>query len=126
MELFYGIRRHPICFSVLVRRPQVRERVGAQTTEEGLTRKYLTPTLAPVRQKIGECMEGQESDKRGREPSEVVRLRQAVAIRLARRCRWVIQGCLREEEWQDADREFFFIINEGIRHFSEECRCPLH
>jgi hypothetical protein len=25
-------------------------------------------------------------------------------------CRHIIQGCLREEEWQDADREFFDVI----------------
>ena len=33
-----------------------------------------------------------------------------VAWRLARKCRNVVQACLREEEWGDADREFFQII----------------
>lgn len=36
------------------------------------------------------------------------------AIRIARRCRHVIQVCLREEEWPDADREFYRIIREGL------------
>jgi hypothetical protein len=30
-----------------------------------------------------------------------------VAIRIARRCRHAVQACLREEEWADADREFY-------------------
>jgi hypothetical protein len=37
-----------------------------------------------------------------------------LALRLARRCRHIIQACLREEEWQDADREFYLIIREGL------------
>lgn len=37
------------------------------------------------------------------------------AQRIARQCRWVIQGCLREEEWIDADREFERIILEGLK-----------
>lgn len=39
------------------------------------------------------------------------------AIRIARRCRHVIQVCLREEEWIDADREFYRIIREGLEEF---------
>lgn len=35
--------------------------------------------------------------------------------RLARQCRGVIQNCLGEEEWQDAESEFFDIIAEGTR-----------
>ena len=35
-----------------------------------------------------------------------------VAWRLARECRQIVQGCLREEEWQDADREFFEVIRK--------------
>jgi hypothetical protein len=36
------------------------------------------------------------------------------ARRLARDCRKIVQGCLREEKWQDADREFFEIIRPGL------------
>jgi hypothetical protein len=36
--------------------------------------------------------------------------REALAMRLAQDCRYIIQGCLREEEWQDADQEFFEVI----------------
>ena len=36
------------------------------------------------------------------------------AIRIARRCRHVIQVCLREEEWGDADREFYRICREEL------------
>lgn len=42
------------------------------------------------------------------------------AIRIARRCRHLVQGCLREEEWADADREFYRIARqeiESIRKF---------
>jgi hypothetical protein len=38
----------------------------------------------------------------------------ALAIRLARACRNVIQAVLREEEWADADREFYLVIRQGI------------
>lgn len=40
---------------------------------------------------------------------------QALAWRLARACRRVVQCCLREEEWADADREFYAIIFMGLR-----------
>ena len=36
------------------------------------------------------------------------------AIRIARRCRWLIQSCLREEEWGDADREFYLVVREEL------------
>ena len=36
------------------------------------------------------------------------------AIRIARRCRYLIQACLREEEWGDADREFYLVIREEL------------
>ena len=39
------------------------------------------------------------------------------AIRIALRCRHVIQVCLREEEWPDADREFYRIIRQGLEEF---------
>lgn len=38
----------------------------------------------------------------------------ALAIRLALRCRHIIQACLREEEWADADREFYLTIREEL------------
>lgn len=36
--------------------------------------------------------------------------RERLAMQLAQACRYIIQGCLREEEWQDADEEFFDVI----------------
>jgi hypothetical protein len=36
------------------------------------------------------------------------------AISIARRCRSIIQVCLREEEWADADREFYRICREEL------------
>ncbi len=39
------------------------------------------------------------------------------AIRMAQRCRWLIQACLREEEWGDADREFYLVLREELEHF---------
>jgi hypothetical protein len=35
------------------------------------------------------------------------------AWRIAQECREIVQSCLREEEWGDADREFFRIISGG-------------
>jgi hypothetical protein len=40
--------------------------------------------------------------------------RDKVAWRLAQECRSIVQVCLREEEWQDADREFFGVISNGL------------
>lgn len=37
------------------------------------------------------------------------------AWRLAQRCRSIVQGCLREEEWLDADREFCTAIRDEIQ-----------
>lgn len=37
-----------------------------------------------------------------------------LALRLARQCRRVVQCCLREEEWAEADREFAAIIAVGL------------
>jgi len=36
------------------------------------------------------------------------------AWQMAQQCRRIIQACLREEEWQDADHEFFGVIREGL------------
>lgn len=38
------------------------------------------------------------------------RKREEVAMQIARDCRYIIQSCLREEEWQDADQEFYEVI----------------
>ena len=35
-------------------------------------------------------------------------------LNIARRCRHVVQACLREEEWIDADQEFYQIIREAL------------
>ena len=37
-----------------------------------------------------------------------------LAMRLARQCRRIVQACLREEEWPEADREFYLVIREGL------------
>lgn len=39
------------------------------------------------------------------------------ACRIAVRCRNIIQVCLREEEWLDADREFYRIAREVLEEF---------
>lgn len=40
---------------------------------------------------------------------------QVVAMRLARRCRYIVQGCLREDEWADCDAEFATVILEELQ-----------
>jgi hypothetical protein len=42
-----------------------------------------------------------------------------LARRLARQCREIIQACLREEEWLDAEEEFEKVIRAGLEEFSE-------
>jgi len=37
-----------------------------------------------------------------------------VAIRIARRCRNIVQACLREEEWAEADREFYRVARDEL------------
>ncbi len=39
------------------------------------------------------------------------------AIRIARRCRNIVQACLREEEWADADREFYKVARDELEAF---------
>lgn len=46
-----------------------------------------------------------------------------LAQRMARACRHVIQGCLREEEWIDADEAFFAIISAGLKELKRQCEC---
>lgn len=36
------------------------------------------------------------------------------AVCLAVRCRRIVQACLREEEWIEADRQFYLIIRDGL------------
>jgi hypothetical protein len=36
------------------------------------------------------------------------------AVRIARQCRSIVQTCLREEEWADADREFYLIARREL------------
>ena len=38
----------------------------------------------------------------------------ALCVKIARRCRNIIQACLREEEWGDADMAFFQICLEEL------------
>ncbi len=46
------------------------------------------------------------------------------AIRIARRCRHIIQACLREEEWGDADREFYLIARQELEALRQNRRGP--
>ena len=46
----------------------------------------------------------------------------AAAVRMAQRCRRIVQGCLREEEWRDCDQEFFAIILEELQRLSQNNR----
>jgi hypothetical protein len=39
------------------------------------------------------------------------------AVRIARRCRHVVQGVLREEEWGDADRELYLVVRDELERF---------
>ena len=43
-----------------------------------------------------------------------------IAIRVARQCREVIQTCLREEEWADAEEQFRWLILAGLRELDEQ------
>jgi hypothetical protein len=40
--------------------------------------------------------------------------RNVLARRLARQCREIVQACLREEEWIDAEDEFTKVIVSGL------------
>ena len=41
------------------------------------------------------------------------------AVRLAVQLRRIVQACLREEEWVEADRQFYLVIREGLERFRE-------
>lgn len=49
-------------------------------------------------------------------------VRRAMAIRLAKACREIIQTCLREEEWSVADQEFHRVILAGLEELAEARR----
>lgn len=36
------------------------------------------------------------------------------AVRMAVQCRRIVQACLREEEWIEADREFYMVIRQEL------------
>jgi hypothetical protein len=42
----------------------------------------------------------------------------ALAIRLARECRNIIQACLMESEWRDADMAFYEVIRAGLEEIN--------
>ncbi len=42
------------------------------------------------------------------------------AVRIARRCRHIVQACLREEEWADADREFYKIARDELERWKAD------
>ncbi len=44
------------------------------------------------------------------------------AIRIARRCRHIVQACLREEEWLEADREFYAIARHELEALQQSRR----
>jgi hypothetical protein len=39
----------------------------------------------------------------------------SLAMRVAKDCRIIIQACLREEEWADAEEEFRLVILAGLK-----------
>jgi hypothetical protein len=46
------------------------------------------------------------------------------SIRIAQRCRHIIQACLREEEWRDADREFYRVAREELERLRRDGQSP--
>lgn len=47
----------------------------------------------------------------------------ALAQAIAKQCVYIIRGCLREEEWIDAEHEFTEIVAAGIRSRLSQCTC---
>jgi hypothetical protein len=47
-------------------------------------------------------------------------MNEQLAMRIARECREVIQTCLREEEWADAENEFRWLILAGLNEATKE------
>lgn len=48
----------------------------------------------------------------------------ALAMRLARECRRIVQACLREDEWIDADEEFARVIRKGLKQIAADIDAP--
>ena len=48
-----------------------------------------------------------------------------VARRIAKKCRHIVQACLREEEWLDADAEFFRVISSSLNELGPCTICQL-
>jgi hypothetical protein len=46
------------------------------------------------------------------------------AIRIARRCRSIVQACLREEEWIEADREFYKVARDELERWKADRNGP--
>jgi hypothetical protein len=44
------------------------------------------------------------------------------AIRMARKCRRIVQACLREDEWSLADQEFYAVIREELEPYRDRQR----
>ena len=47
----------------------------------------------------------------------------ALAIRLAKQCRTIVQGCLREDEYRHCDMECYKIIRAGLEEFAQSKHC---
>ena len=48
-------------------------------------------------------------------------MNEQLAMQLAYECRVIIQACLREEEWADAEEEFRWVILAGLREAEGAC-----
>jgi len=48
----------------------------------------------------------------------------SLARKAATQCRHVIQSCLREEEWRDADDEFYEIIRQAFSELIRKDNAP--
>lgn len=79
------------------------------------------PSLPPhIREAIRTLVDAASAANRAGSPGLQRNLDRASVVtdeaawRMAQECRSIVQSCLREEEWQDADREFFGVIHEGL------------
>lgn len=53
-------------------------------------------------------------EERGRQDTKTDCVQAKVIREIARKCVYIIRGCLREEEWQDAEEEFARIITNAL------------
>jgi hypothetical protein len=51
-------------------------------------------------------------------------MNEQLAMRLAKECRIIIQACLREEEWLDAEEEFRWVILAGLKELQSPSEQP--